>query len=325
MKQLVAILVVAVAGLGASAAFLYQQLGAERSANAELRDRIMSLEVTQQAALAAPAVQPPAPAVAIATPAAEAAPPAPQAPAPSASGLAATLSASAADLMNRMTDPTTRDVRIGQRRTMLPMLYPEMGKWLELTRDEESRLLDLLARQEIELSDITLNPANRNNPEAQQQAARESAARQQAHDADVAALLGDKYPQFQEYKQARGVYQQVSQLQGMLGSSTDGLPDAQAKSLASALAAEQRRISQERLNVAPPTPANAQDFINQRVQQQRETSRRLLQVAAAQLNPQQLASYQQLVQQQERTTETLSRALGEAEAAAAAARPATGR
>jgi hypothetical protein len=65
-------------------------------------------------------------------------------------------------------------------------------------------------------------------------------------------------------------------------------------------------------------------MLRQTQQRTVESNRRLLQVATAQLNPQQLAGYRTLIEQQERSSDVLSRQLGEAEAAAAAARSASG-
>lgn len=322
MKKLVVILGIATVVASGIALSFWRQLDANRQQIADLQASLQQAQTAQQNAEAALARQ--AQAIAL-RPEATAAPAGNSAPVAAPPAVSATVSALADELRQRMTDPQGKDIRRAQRRMLLPQRYPNVGKWLNLTPDQESQLFDMLARHEIDQSDAILDPANRNNPAAQQEAARNLAAQRQANDAELSTLLGSKYPQFQEYQQTMPVHRQVSQLQAMVGSGADGLTDAQARSLTTALVAEQLRINQERSSTAQAAPVrNVQDMLQQQQERTAENNRRLLQVAGSQLNAQQLESYRRLIQDQERTSSALSRSLREAEAAAAAARPATG-
>jgi hypothetical protein len=322
VKVLAAILGVALVAVGGVAIHMWQQVALDRQQIADLQSQLQQAQTAQQNAEAALARQArelanrPESTIALAAPA--------PAPAASKATVSATSTALADEMRKQMTDPKGRDVRRAQRRMLLPQLNPGLGKWLDLPPDQENKLLDLMAKQESEQSEMLLDPANRNDPAAQQEAMRKAQAQNQANEADLAALLGDRYPRYQQYKQTMPVHRQVSQLQTMLGSGADGLPDAQAKSLTNTLVAEQLRVNQERASAQAAAPTlNVQEMLRQQQQRTVESNRRLLQVATSLLNPQQLASYRTLIEQQERSTDVLSRQLGAAEAAAAAARQAS--
>jgi hypothetical protein len=323
VKVLAVILGVALVAVSGVAIHMWRQVDMDGQQIADLQSQLQAAQTAQQTAEATLARQArelasrPASTVASAAPA--------PAPAASKATVSATTTALVDEMRRQMTDPKGRDVRRAQRRMLLPQMNPGLGKWLDLGPDQENKLLDLMAKQETDQSEMLLDPANRNDPAAQQEAMRKAQAQNQANEADLASLLGDKYPRYQQYKQTIPVHRQVSQLQTMLGSGADGLPDAQAKALTNALVAEQLRINQERAGAqAAATPPNIQEMLRQTQQRTVESNRRLLQVATAQLNPQQLAGYRTLIEQQERSSDVLSRQLGEAEAAAAAARSASG-
>jgi len=323
VKILVGILAIALVAIGALTIRMSRQIDVDRQQLADLQAQLQQAQTAQQSAEATLARQAqelanrPESTVASAAPA--------PAPAASKATVSATTTALVDEMRRQMTDPKGRDVRRAQRRMLLPQMNPGLGKWLDLGPDQENKLLDLMAKQESDQSEMLLDPANRNDPAAQQEATRKMQAQNQANEADLAALLGDKYPRYQQYKQTMPVHRQVSQLQAMLGSGADGLPDAQAKALTNALVAEQLRVNQERTSAqAAASPLNVQEMLRQQQQRTVESNRRLLQVATAQLNPQQLAGYRTLIEQQERSSDVLSRQLGEAEAAAAAARSASG-
>ncbi len=314
MKKLVVILSVAIVVASGIALSFWRQLEADRRQIADLQAQLQQMQAVQQASAAALARQ--APAI-TEQPASAESPVAPATrPRPAASGVVAT---AASELIKQLTSPEGREVRRAQLRMLLPQQYPNIGKWLNLSREEEDKLFDLIARQEAERSEARLDPAIRNNPAAQQEMTRNLQAKRQADDAELAALLGNKYPQFQEYQQTTTVHRQVSQLQAMVGSGADGLSDAQARSLTTALVAEQLRINQERSGT--PLVAQGRSLQETLQEQQRRTAennRRLLDVAASQLNAQQLEGYRKLIEQRERASSVVTRALGNAATAAPA-------
>jgi hypothetical protein len=316
VKKLVVVLAIAMIALGGGTIHLWRQLDAGHRQIADLQARLKDMEAALQASAAAnaAAIARPVPAVAN-SPAAPAAPPARVA-------AANTASAPVEDMIKQMTNPEGRDVRRGQLRMRLPQQYPDIGKWLNLSRDEENKLLDLIARQQSEESEAALNPANRNIPAAEQ--IRSIQARHQANDVELSALLGNKFAQFQEYQQTLPVHRQVSQLQAMLGSGADGMNDAQSRSLTTALVAEQLRINQERSGAPPATPGRTlQESMQEQQQRTAENNRRLLEVASSKLNAQQLAGYRNMIEQQEKSSSAMLRSLVDAEGRAAAAAPTT--
>lgn len=316
MKKLVVALAIGMIALGGGAIHLWRHLDAGRQQIADLQARLKGTEAALQASAAANAAAIARPVPAVANSSAE--PPAP----PPRVAAASTASARVEGMIQQMTSPEGRDVRRGQLRMRLPQQYPDIGKWLNLSRDEENKLLDLIARQQSEESDAALNPANRNVPTAER--IRDIQARRQANDAELSALLGNKYAKFQEYQQTLPVHRQVSQLQAMLGSGADGMNDSQSRSLSTALVAEQLRINQERSGAPPATPGRTlQESMQEQQRRTAENNRRLLEVASSQLNAQQLAGYRSMIEQQEKSSSTMLRMLTDAEGRAAAAAPTT--
>jgi hypothetical protein len=298
MKKLVVVLAVALVGVGAGAAYLWQQLAAERSLNAELNDRVMALEVTQQAAALAPAPAPIA-ATELAAAAAQAAAP------PAAAGKdqadannpTAGIAAVAKEMLSTKAG---QDMTRTMMRSMITQQYPDLGKELGLTPEQATQLLDTLTRQMVDASSESMNLlAGNGGPDAMRELQRKSEEIQRTNDAEIASLLGSKYPQFQEYQGTMAARQQVSQLQNTLSTSgIAGLTDSQKQGLITALGAEQQRINQEARNAPPAARGANTNFLDQQVQQATDQSRRLVNAASAYLNPQQLESYKKMQDQQ---------------------------
>lgn len=308
MKQLVIMLTVALAALGAGAIRMQQHVGEYREQIADLQTRLKRMEAQQLASVAladqkiegrTESITPPT----LATPAPE-------------SGSGAGDSTALADFAKKI-GTADRDVRLAKRRARLPGMYPGLGRWLELTPEQENELFDLLAKLGAEREDAMLDPEKLRDQVSQKGAATILLTQSQASDPELAALLGNKYPKFQEYQQANTVHKQVNQLQGMFNSGADTLTNAQIQSLTKALVTEKLRIDQEQGLLPPPAfGQDSTDLIKQRIV---ESNRRLLQVAALQLSPRQLEGYRKLIEHQQEAEDAFLDLAGKFAAGAQAA------
>lgn len=176
-------------------------------------------------------------------------------------------------------------------RMVMASSHPDIGEALGLSPDEAEKLLDLLAEQQAIRSQVFSS----NTGDAAMTPQERSAAlqqRQQAHEAELQAMLGSKYPQWQDYSQTQVAWQQRRDLRAVLEAAGTPLTDAQGKSLVAALAAENRRINEERRHaatVAAGQAASGADILFSRYTP--EGRQRLLDAAAPHLLPQQLEGF----------------------------------
>lgn len=310
MKRLVPLLTIALVVLSAGAIRLQLRVGEYRQHIVDLQTRLKSIEDHQHAS-AALADQ------AIANNRELTTSPTPTEPSQeieSGSGSSTALAQFAKKL-----GPVDRDVRRAQRRMRLPGMYPGLGRWLDLTPEQEKELFDLMAKLDVERENALWDPAKLRDEASRREAINELLSQSKAGEAELAALLGNKYPKFQEYKQTGTVHKQVSQLQGMFGSGADGLTDAQVASLTKALVAEKLRIDQEQSNLPHAVHGqDATDLIKQRIA---DNNQRLVQVAALQLSPRQLEGYRKLTEHQEGSEDALLGLVSDITAGAQAANP----
>lgn len=310
MKRLVAILTIALVVLGAGAIRLQLRVGEYRQHIVDLQTRLKSIEDHQQAS-AALAGQPIVSNRELTTSPTPAEPPQEI---ESGSGSSTALAQFAKKL-----GPVDTDVRRAQRRMRLPGMYPGLGRWLDLTPDQEKELFDLMAKLDVEREIALWDPAKLRDEASRREAINELLSQSKAGEAELTALLGNKYPKFQEYKQTGAVHKQVSQLQGMFGSGVDGLTDAQVASLTKALVAEKLRIDQEQGNLPHAVHGqDATDLIKQRIA---DNNQRLVQVAAVQLSPRQLEGYRKLIEHQEGSEDALLGLMADITAGAQGANP----
>jgi hypothetical protein len=288
MNKLVVILSVAACSLAGTTIFLWQQLDKERGHSADLQARLETAESMQrsfaQRFAQRPAAAPAEPGAIGATPAlpnAGAVRPRPAATPEQAQALRSTI-------QGILANPQIQQAA----RALTPLRYPGLAKELNLSPDEEKKLLDLLAKQQSAQA-MTMLGAVGGDPNETRRKAEEQ---RRAVDGEIAAMLGGKYPQYQEYERTLPTRQQVEQLQSALGPN-DRLSDSQARPLINALSAEQQRIQQEqqsqpRLQLAPG--ASQQDRMQQIQQMQQrnaDNNQRLIAAATPYMNAQQLDAY----------------------------------
>lgn len=296
MKKLLVVLAVALLTGGMVAALLWQRVQDERDANAALQARVSALEAILPAAAAPGPAAAPAAAEAVVAEMPDAAT------APTAALASEQAEAFSANLRRMMASPEGREITRANARLSMARQYPHLGAELGLSPAEVERFYDLLARQQADLMAETLGASGdvARDSAAMQEVLRKRGELRQAHEAELTAALGGKYPQWTAYQQSLPLRRQVAQLQSLLGGDDDSLSDTQARPLVATLAAEKARIDQEQRS-APRLPAGSTREQYQAQQQQRraDSNRRLLEAAAAHLTPQQVASYRRMLEQEQ--------------------------
>ncbi len=186
-------------------------------------------------------------------------------------------------LRAQMSSPEGMARRRESNRQAIRSANPDVSEALGLAPEEAERFLELLVTQQERSFAIFENAREAGAPASS--AAAEFEENRRNDESELQALLGSRYPQWQDYQQTRGVWQQRRDLRAVLDAAGTPLADAQGRSLIAALAAEQRSISQTRSAAAQPFAQYAP-----------ERRQRLLNAAAPHLSAQQLESYRQMLE-----------------------------
>lgn len=223
-----------------------------------------------------------------------------------------------------MQDPEYRRARLSQTRLSLPQNYPGLAEELGLSQAELDRLFDLLAEQQLQMSDVTMSMSTSNGVQPDQATSLEASRRLQemnrAQQDSLRAMLGDDgYGKFQGYQQTRGARQQVIQLGRTLDGMGQSLTPEQSRPLTAAYVAEQQRqqdelrqISRSIAQAGPMSPMEQERFMEERFNLQEQSNRRLVDAARAHLNAQQLQTLQSMLDQQLTMNRASSRATSRA-------------
>jgi hypothetical protein len=285
---------------------LWRELRTERQANKELRTQFNAARLPSSApAIAAPVAANVAP-TAVATAAVEAPVCRSDSP-PKATQTAATNALqNSLNMQNElMKDPEYRKLRLAQTRLSIERTYSGLAEELGLSDKEADKLFDLLAEHQVATSaEIQLLTAGGNQDQA---AMEERARRQQAlrreQDEALRAMLGGKYPQYQDYQQTLPARQRVTSMGTQLAQAGLPLSAAQTKSLTTAMVAEQQRQMQEARTVSR-TPVNPADpdarakLLEEQLKRTEDNNRRLVEAAAPHMSASQLAAYRNQMEQQ---------------------------
>lgn len=316
MKILSALLGIALVVVGGAAIHFSRQVEAGRrhvaALEAQLQERdarIASLSATPPAlstdAVIATASQPTTPAAASAAPAV--------ARPESATAIQSLLSTAQA----LSSSPEAMARRRLTTRMLMESVNPDIGEALELTPAEADKLLELLATHQESTSAVFRDPVDGTNPASVAERSAAVQELQRANDAELQAMLGSKYSQWQDYNESRQAWQQRRDLRAVLDAGGIPMTDAQSKSLIVALAAEQRSITQQNRAAASqvrPTSEVMARYTPERRQQ-------LLAAASAHLTPQQLEGYRGMLERSAQLEQSTLSSLREAEARARATPP----
>jgi hypothetical protein len=266
---------------------LWFQIRGEHAHALELQTRINQLEAAHALPVIAPAPAP-APALSpVATPAEPASitsvhstPPAEQ---------------SAASKIKQAMTSSNSD---GLMRMAFLQLYPDVGKELGLTKEQADRLMDVIARQQAEVAKGTLGVLSGEvaDPAAVQAMENMFEDNRRAAEAEVAALLGSKYPDWQQYQATAAARLQVTRLQNALGSS-NALSQEQSKALLSAFADSQGQLSAQRRSEPEMRGTTRQDILKDQVTRLEMSNQRMFDAASPILTSPQQEIYKRTLDQ----------------------------
>lgn len=265
------------------AAYLWQQLDAERERGVQLQARVAELESRPPVLLPAPAPlpQPSAPEQ-----------PKPETPAP-ASGNAKPATAAAQQvapiyLDNELTrDPEFCKLQKAQMQLAIPRALPDVDTELGLSPSEYEAFVALLVRQQESAPGNPCGTAGntRPTPESLQ-------ALQQSQRAEIEALLGSaRYGQWEEYQTTLEGRVRVNQLRSTMSTSGTPLTDAQLQPLLATVLAEQKRrkVETEARNYATTDPRARLEMEEQNLRILEESYKRIQEASLAYLAPEQHA------------------------------------
>jgi hypothetical protein len=299
MKKLEAIIAVALLVTLALGGSLWSKVRTERAQSAQLEARISSLEAEGQAAPPPASVPAPAPVPAAPEPAA-AAPAVTRPAAPAVARVnAPPPSQTPPNAMAQAMDMLSTDAGRGMIRGILQAQYGDLGRELGLSEAETNKLFDVMARQQLDLTADAagLLAGTVTDPNAMRESQRKVDEKTRANEAELAALLGDKYRSFQEYQATAAARQQVTQLQNMLGSA-NALTESQSKALVKAFSVVQARTLAEQRNAPAIAGSNSKEMLENQLKVVDENNRRLLEASSQHLTIAQYDIYKRQLEQQ---------------------------
>jgi hypothetical protein len=324
-------------------AHLWQTLRHERAQSAALQARVADLEERLIAAVAVPSFQsartPPEP---ILEP--ESIPPPP----PGSNVARATLRNEPAgdrplmpdgemprrfresreEQLRMLKDPEYRALMRDQQKLALQQAYADLDLFLALTPEETERLLDVLAEQALRSMEQRPTMAEWNDGPPSEADLREwqrkMEEQRRQNEAELAAVLGTKYRDWQEYQQNGWSRSQVARLRQTLSLTNEPLRQDQIKPLAEAIAREQRDLFAAR---AAPSRRPMQDpqtrmrLSEEMLERTAQTHQRIRDAVSGILSPAQL---EQLQRQQEQELKAQELALRQQRARAERGAPVPG-
>lgn len=186
----------------------------------------------------------------------------------------------------QMASPEGMARRKETNRMLMRSSNPGVEVALELGPEERDRLLELLAAQQDRSSAIFDRSSLAVESEAQRaKLSAELEEHRRTSETELQALLGTKYPQWQDYQQTRGAWSQGRDLRAVLEAAGTPFTTAQERALINALAEEQRSFNQTPEAARQPFTTNTP-----------ERQQRRLDAAAPHLSPQQLQSYREMLE-----------------------------
>ncbi len=182
---------------------------------------------------------------------------------------------------NRLSTPEGRAAMAARQKMGLRVMYKDLAAELNLNADQAGQLIDLLAEQQIK----------------QMQQLQESNGDRQAltdlqreNEVELMATLGDKYLQYEDYRQTMGERTQVEQLGVQFAASNIPLNASQEKQLFSAMV-------QERKSTPAPiwsTSLSPQENMAQQRKWQQDYNTRVRESVAGVLSADQLKQYEEM-------------------------------
>jgi hypothetical protein len=191
----------------------------------------------------------------------------------------------------------------------LKQRYTELGKALDLTSDEMTRMPETLAEfqlhPELLPEDLRRHFLNGTQilaiPDPAMEQLRGSLVMTQSQEAELRNILGDKYDNWLAFGLAPEIRTDVMRFQDVFGPDANPLSDEQTESVVAALAAEQVRINRDMSNIprrrGSEPQSSLQDELDRTLRYSGENNRRLVMAASPYLNAGQLIDYSTMLQQ----------------------------
>ena len=257
---------------------LWKQLHTERERSSQQQQRIAQLELQQyesasaQTILPSPSGQPEAGPTGV----------------PSIPGgiNGMTLQSIPADARNVMGETQFCAMQKVQMQQQFPREYPDIAEELSLSSSEYEDLKALIIEQRENAPGSPCGTGSRGP------VTREAlSALQKSQKAELKALLGSKYQQWQEYQSTIAARQRVNSLRLRLANSDFPLTDSQSRSLLTTLNAEEERRNlnlQGRNNAAVTDPRARLEQQEQALRIQEDTNARIIASASGYMSPPQI-------------------------------------
>jgi hypothetical protein len=247
MQKSTLLLTVTTVVAGVIAAYLWQQLDAERDHSAKLQARVSELESRPPVVM--PGISAPPQAALQSSPEESGPKPGPAAVSPATSVRPAAIETLAANVVNSLTrDPEYCALQKSQLRLQIPRAFPDVDTELGLSPKENEALMNLLIKQQ---EGAPGNPCGGggNTPIT----AESIAALERSQQAEIQKLLGARYSAWQEYQVTVEGRRRINDLRATMSTSGTPLTDAQVRPLLATVVAEtkRRKAETDALGTAP--------------------------------------------------------------------------
>jgi hypothetical protein len=183
-------------------------------------------------------------------------------------------------LREQMASPESIEQARVSRKGRIYVLYPDLGKALGLSEEEESRLYSLLA----------LQLANQRPQRNDETSIPDFARTRREKEAEIASVLDDKYSLWQEYQLEAQSWRDMSDFRAVLNAYETPLTDAREESVLRALVDERELIRQGGDLQIGHSPQNV---------------RRYLEAVSPYLTPQQREAFQEMMERKVNTGRVL--------------------
>ncbi len=313
MNRSTMILVIATLAFGSASAYLYRDLDKAHEREAVLQTRVSALETAKNSQQREPTQpvhnlpSPPDPAVTQAVTPRATNLPQPVAGPALASVATASMSVNPALVWDRsqrlLEDPDYREALRHQQRIMLPRMYPDLHNALQLDEEQERKLFDLLADQQMRtMTNARAAFALPGSTPPDETTMREWRAQQQRlqseRDAAITTLLGNaKAQQWKNYQGTLPARAQIRELRSELDAAGVPLERDQTEQLVAAIASEQQRTIEDfksNRNMVAASTVDRSALLEQQMEHLQQQQERMHAAVAPHLSAEQLEHYERM-------------------------------
>jgi hypothetical protein len=214
-------------------------------------------------------------------------------------------------MRSQLQNPQSRAALHGQHKAGTRMSFADLGEELGLAAEQEDKLFDLLADQQLRTMEATMDSSG--DPTATQAAFKQV---QSETDAELMAFLGpERYQQFKDYQETLPERMELREFRGLLDAD-NALRDEQARQLMQIMREERERAAQDMSQKSAfrdgaPDPAAIAKMAEQSLRLAEVSSRRMRERAAQVLTGEQLRRFNQIHEQRLNMQRMATRMTGE--------------